>query len=64
MGSFKQGRPVRRAASLFVLAAGMAPAAFAQGTPAPAPTPVESTSAEGVQTFEAGYFKKYNPVTA
>ncbi len=64
MGSFKQGRPVRRAASLFVLAAGMVPAAFAQGTPAPAPTPVESTSTEGVQTFEAGYFKKYNPVTA
>jgi len=62
MGSFKQGRPVRRAASLFVLAAGMAPAAFAQGTPAP--KPVESTLAEGVQTFEVSYFKKYNPVTA
>ncbi|MEQ1782238.1 MAG: hypothetical protein ABMA14_12810 [Hyphomonadaceae bacterium] len=64
-----QGRPARRAASLLVLAAGLAPVAFAQGTAAPTPTPVEAKSgdakaAEGVQVFEAGYFKQFNPVTA
>ena len=67
MHNVKQGRPVRRAASLLVLAAGFAPVAFAQVTPAPTPVETKSAStksAEGVQAFDAAYFKQYNPVTA
>jgi hypothetical protein len=67
MHGFKHGRPVRRAASLLVLAAGFAPAAVAQVTPIPTPVDSKSAdarSAEGVQVFEGVYFKQYNPVTA
>jgi hypothetical protein len=45
---------------------GMAPGAFAQ-TPAPpvAPqAPAQTAAQDGVQTFEAVYFRQYNPVTA
>lgn len=62
MGSFKQGRPVSRAASLLVIAAGLAPASLAQT--APDPMPVAGKPAEGVQVFDAAHFKQYNPVTA
>lgn len=64
MGSAKQGRPASRAASLLVIAAGLAPVSFAQTGPAPAPTPVAGKPVEGVQSFDAAYFKQYNPVTA
>jgi Outer membrane protein beta-barrel family len=64
MDSVKHGRPVSRAASLLVLAAGLAPAAFSQVAPVPVQTSADAKPAEGVQVFEAGYFKKYNPVTA
>lgn len=71
MDSVKQARPVRhqakRAVGLAALAFGLAPAALAQQPPAP-PAPQqaaeEAAEQEGVQTFEAGYFKQYNPVTA
>ncbi len=59
-------RPWTRAASLVALATGFAPAAIAQQPPAapsaPASGPVQT--AEGVTTFDASYFKQYNPVTA
>jgi hypothetical protein len=69
MDIVKQGRPVRRAAGLLVLAAGLSPVALAQATSTPAPPPVEAKSAsaksaDGLQVFEAAYFKQYNPVTA
>ncbi len=64
MDSVKRTRPIRRAVGLAALAVGLAPAALAQQPPAP-PAPQQAPAdAEGVQTFEAGYFKQYNPVTA
>jgi hypothetical protein len=64
-------RPARRAIGLAALAASLAPAAFAQQPPATPPTPetvvapdTKPASAEGVQTFDAAYFRQYNPVTA
>jgi outer membrane receptor protein involved in Fe transport len=58
---------VKRAIGLAALAVGVSPAAFAQQPPAapagPA-TPAQASSQEGVQTFEAAYFRQYNPVTA
>ena len=56
---------VKRAIGLAALAVGLAPAGFgqtpAQETPQPAP---EQAAQEGVRTFEAAYFRQYNPVTA
>lgn len=67
MDSVKQGYPAMRAISLAALAASLVPAAFAQQPPNPetvvAPD-TKPTSAEGVQTFDAAYFRQYNPVTA
>jgi hypothetical protein len=51
------------ALSLAALAAGIAPAAFAQPAP-PVQAPAAPAAQEGVQPFEAAYFKQYNPVTA
>lgn len=62
MDSVRLGRPLRRTAGLLALAAGFAPGALAQTPPTPAPA--AQAAQEGVQTFEAGYFKQYNPVTA
>ncbi len=64
--------PLRRAAGLMALAAGLSPVAFAQqgGIPAapqtaqPAAQAGPVQTAEGVTTFEASYFRQYNPVTA
>lgn len=63
---------VKRAVGLVALAAGLAPVAFAQQAPATPPaTPdavavagAKAGAAEGVQVFEAAFFKQYNPVTA
>lgn len=63
---------VKRAVGLVALAAGLAPVAFAQQAPAtPTATPdavavagAKAGAAEGVQVFEAAFFKQYNPVTA
>lgn len=59
---------VKRAIGLAALAVGLGPAGFAQepgriATPQPEQSP-EQPAAEGVQTFEAAYFRQYNPVTA
>jgi outer membrane receptor protein involved in Fe transport len=65
MDSVKRTPRLKRVASLAALAAGLGPAAFAQQLPAgPTPEKIGPTQAEGVQTFEAAYFKQYNPVTA
>lgn len=63
MDSVKRTRPLQRAVGLAALAVGLAPAALAQQPPAP-PAPQQAAAQEGVQTFEAGFFKQYNPVTA
>jgi Outer membrane protein beta-barrel family len=60
---------VKRAIGLAALAVGFSPAAFGQQPAipqAPAQSPAQSPtqSQEGVQTFEAAYFRQYNPVTA
>ena len=67
MDIVKQGRPVRRAAGLLVLAAGLSPVALAQATSTPAPPPVEAKSAsaksaDGLQVFEAAYFQQHHRV--
>jgi len=65
MDSVKRTPRLKRVASLAALAAGLGPAAFAQQLPVGStPEKIEPTQAEGVQTFEAAYFKQYNPVTA
>ena len=61
MDSVRSARPARRAVSLVALAASLAPATLAQQPPTPDAKPV---STEGVQAFEAAYFRQYNPVTA
>src|SRR5690348_16867691 len=51
--------------SLAAIAAGLAPTAFAQQGAAPsAQTPAQPAAQQGVQPFEAAYFRQYNPVTA
>lgn len=62
---------VKRAVGLVALAAGLAPVAFAQQAPATPPATPDAVAvagakpaAEGVQVFEAAFFKQYNPVTA
>ncbi|MBK8838687.1 MAG: outer membrane beta-barrel protein [Hyphomonadaceae bacterium] len=64
-------RPVKRAVGLVALAAGLGPVAMAQQAPAQpatgqtAPVPAAALVAQdGVQTFDLGFFKQYNPVTA
>jgi len=68
MDSVRTTRPVLRAVGLVALAASLAPVALAQQPPAPASpdkTPAAAPKAgEGVQVFEAAYFRQYNPVTA
>jgi hypothetical protein len=68
MGSVKLERPRMRAVGLAALAAGLGPVAIAQqppSTPHPDRASAEKPDdAGGVQTFEAGFFKQYNPVTA
>jgi hypothetical protein len=67
MDSVKRTRPVKRAVGLAALVVGISPAAWAQQAPTP-PNPGEVAAkpadAEGVQTFDAAFFKQYNPVTA
>lgn len=67
MDSVKRTRPLKRAVGLAALAVGIAPAALAQQPPVQ-PKPDQTTAAkpeaEGVQTFDAAFFKQYNPVTA
>ncbi|MDP3739583.1 MAG: outer membrane beta-barrel protein [Hyphomonadaceae bacterium] len=56
---------VKRAIGLAALAAGLAPVGFAQqGAPEQVAQTQTPAPAEGVQTFEAAYFRQYNPVTA
>ena len=74
--SIKSGRPQGRAIGLAALAASLAPsalvqAALAQQPPVTPPAPdavvaadTKPASAEGVQSFDAAYFRQYNPVTA
>lgn len=64
MDSVRLGRPVKRAAGLFALAAALTPAALAQQTPAQPAQTAPRPAAEGVQSFDVGFFKQYNPVTA
>ena len=64
MDSVRLGRPVKRAAGLFALAAALTPAALAQQTPAQPAQTATRPAAEGVQSFDVGFFKQYNPVTA
>ena len=66
MDSVRPARPARRAISLVALAASLAPAALAQQpTPDAVAAPdAKPVSIEGVQAFEAAYFRQYNPVTA
>lgn len=59
----RRARAFARAASWAALAAGVAGPALAQQAPATAAT-AQPASAEGVQAFDAAYFKTYNPVTA
>lgn len=66
-----QIRSGRCAISLAALAASLAPAALAQQAPDTTPPPetlvapdTKPASAEGVQSFDAAYFRQYNPVTA
>jgi hypothetical protein len=54
-------RKAGRALSLAAIAAGFAPAAFAQVAQT---VPTQAAPAEGVQTFDVAYFRQYNPVTA
>lgn len=54
-------RKAGRAISLAAIAAGFAPAAFAQVAQT---VPTQAAPAEGVQSFDAAYFRQYNPVTA
>ncbi len=67
MDSVKRTRPIKRAVGLVALAVGLGPAALAQQAP---PLPKQGqvgdkpADAEGVQSFDAAYFKQYNPVTA
>jgi hypothetical protein len=67
MDSVKLGRPLKSAVGLIALAAGLGPVAMAQQAPVPSPTdkaaPAQAAQ-DGVQTFEVGFFKQYNPVTA
>ncbi|RYY99982.1 MAG: hypothetical protein EON61_17920 [Alphaproteobacteria bacterium] len=62
MDSVKLGRPGNRAVGLFALAAALSPAALAQQAPNPPPPPGPSQAA--VQSFDAAFFKQYNPITA
>ena len=68
MLSVKTVRPLGRAVGLAALAAGLGPLALAQqpsAQTAPEKASTASTKgAEGVQVFEAAFFKQYNPVTA
>jgi len=70
MGSVKLGRPGNRAVGLFALAAALSPAALAQQAPVSPPSPVTpkqvqtGAAQEAVQSFDAGFFKQYNPITA
>lgn len=68
MDSVRPKRPLKRAVGLAVLAAGLSPVAFAQQPPANPENvvspDVKPGSAEGVQSFDAAYFRQYNPVTA
>jgi outer membrane receptor protein involved in Fe transport len=63
MDSVKLGRPGNRAVGLFALAAALSPAALAQQAPNPLPPPGPSSQA-AVQSFDAVFFKQYNPITA
>lgn len=70
--AFGRARPLKRAVGLVALAASFAPSALAQQPPASSSVNPEAVvakdakpgSAEGVQTFDAAFFKQYNPVTA
>ena len=71
MDSVKSGRPAKRVIGLAALAASLAPSALAQQPPSAPPNPdavaaqtADPASAEGIQTFDAAYFRQYNPVTA
>lgn len=55
---------VKRAIGLAALAVGISPAALAQQPPAAPTAPAQALPQEGVRTFEAAYFRQYNPVTA
>lgn len=60
--------PVKRAVGLVALVAGLCPTAMAQQQAATPAAPEQVAAAqggqEGVQTFDAAFFKQYNPVTA
>jgi outer membrane cobalamin receptor len=66
MDSVKRALARRSVLSLAAIAAGLAPAAFAQqGAASPVQAPPAAPAAqEGVQPFEPSYFRQYNPVTA
>lgn len=71
MDSVRLERSLKRAVGLFALAAAIAPVAHAQQTPTAPPPPVAPKQVqtpggpqEGVQTFDAAFFKQYNPITA
>lgn len=67
MDSVRRTRPVKRAVGLAALALGLGPGALAQQAQPPSkPAPVADAGkeAEGVQSFDAAYFRQYNPVTA
>ncbi|HOY78443.1 MAG TPA: Plug domain-containing protein, partial [Hyphomonadaceae bacterium] len=71
MDSVRLERSLKRAVGLFTLAAAIGPVAYAQQAPTPPPPPVAPQQAqagggpqEGVQTFDAAFFKQYNPITA
>lgn len=68
MDSVRRARPLKRAVGIAALAAGLGPVALAQQAPAAPPAETiaapDARTAEGVQVFEAAYFRQYNPVTA
>ncbi len=71
MVSVKSRHPAMRAIGLAALASGLVQPALAQQAPAAPPNPEtvaapdsKPASAEGVQSFDAAYFRQYNPVTA
>lgn len=64
MDIVKRAKARRGALSLAALAAGLAPAAMAQNAPPSVQGPPPTAAQQGVQPFEAAYFRQYNPVTA
>ncbi|RYG30828.1 MAG: hypothetical protein EON93_14060, partial [Burkholderiales bacterium] len=70
MDSVTLERSLKRAVGLVALAAALGPVAIAQQAPSEPPPVVPKqvqtpgTPQEGVQSFDAAFFKQYNPITA